>query len=66
MARTALFLTLLGLCAFSASAWTPEVWTSANVGGSITSLSVAKDVRPGRGSTVAPYDMDSCLQACRT
>ena len=65
MARLALSALAAAALAASASAWTPEVVTTANLGGEVTSMSVMNDVIPGKTSVGLPINSpEGCLRAC--
>ena len=65
MARLALSALAAAALAASASAWTPEVVTTANLGGEVTSMSVMNDVIPGKTSVGLPIKSpEGCLRAC--
>ena len=59
-------LAILATLAAGAAAWTPEVQTRANLGGQVTSLSVANSVIPGKTAVGLPVDsFDACARACK-
>jgi len=64
MARS--LISLAALAFFSpVSGWTPEVQTQANLGGSITTLSVENSVIRGKTSVGLPINsFDACVRAC--
>ena len=66
MAHLALTALLAALAAASpATAWTPEVQTQANLGGSITALSLQNNVIPGRTAVSLPIDsFGACVKGC--
>jgi len=68
MARLALAALAALAAASGAAAWTPDTRTAANLGGSVTTLSVANNVMLGKGSPVElPIDnFDACVRACAT
>jgi len=59
-------LAILATLTAGAAAWTPEVQTRANLGGQVTSLSVASSVIPGKTAVSLPIDsFDACAKACK-
>ena len=67
LSTMARFLISLAALAFFSpvSAWTPEVQTQANLGGSITALSVENSVIRGKTSVGLPISsFDACVRAC--
>ena len=67
MARLTLSTLFAATLATSALAWTPEVVTTANLGGSVTAISLANAVSGGgpKSSISLPIDtVEACLKGC--